>query len=411
VAHSEKASEPRPSVAAYFAELEEQAIPFLAGLGQVVVAAAALESNLRLELACCIAAAETGQESTGGKALGEQVAKIETLTAGQLLRRLSEKGLPEELERRIDDVISRRNRLIHHLFEDPRLVNSVVQTEAADDAVEQLQRLALDCAALSVELQMFALPKIESLTGVSKEQLLDSVLSLDAAQIPQQAKREQLEAIQALGDIGDWTRQSKLTFPPPDELWGINAHHRVTVEWLGERFETLADLLRPGLRAVCVGINPSPVSVAAGHYYQGRIGRRFWQRLHQVGLIEAAGTGREDDVAFLTGIGFTDIVKRPTPRADGIAAAEFEHGRDLLIKKLRRYRPPLLIFTFKRTATTLFGRFNGHGYRPELEFAGARVFVMPGPYERADRVAAALQQLRELLGERAQPANPNARQG
>jgi hypothetical protein len=35
---------------------------------------------------------------------------------------------------------------------------------------------------------------------------------------------------------------------------------------MGEKAETLADLLRPGLRAVVVGINPSPVSVAAGHY-------------------------------------------------------------------------------------------------------------------------------------------------
>jgi hypothetical protein len=34
--------------------------------------------------------------------------------------------------------------------------------------------------------------------------------------------------------------------------------HRTTVEWLGEPVETLEDLLRPGLRAVFVGINPAP---------------------------------------------------------------------------------------------------------------------------------------------------------
>jgi hypothetical protein len=32
---------------------------------------------------------------------------------------------------------------------------------------------------------------------------------------------------------------------------------------MGEQVETLEDLLRPGLRAVCVGINPAPTSVAA----------------------------------------------------------------------------------------------------------------------------------------------------
>ena len=39
---------------------------------------------------------------------------------------------------------------------------------------------------------------------------------------------------------------------------------------MGERVATLEDLLRPRLRAVCVGINPSPVSVEAGHYYRTR---------------------------------------------------------------------------------------------------------------------------------------------
>jgi TDG/mug DNA glycosylase family protein len=43
--------------------------------------------------------------------------------------------------------------------------------------------------------------------------------------------------------------------------------HRATEEWMGQQVETLEDLLRPGLRAVCIGINPAPTSVGAGHYY------------------------------------------------------------------------------------------------------------------------------------------------
>jgi hypothetical protein len=34
--------------------------------------------------------------------------------------------------------------------------------------------------------------------------------------------------------------------------------HRIVIEWMGESIETLEDLLRPGLDAVCVGINPTP---------------------------------------------------------------------------------------------------------------------------------------------------------
>jgi G:T/U-mismatch repair DNA glycosylase len=35
---------------------------------------------------------------------------------------------------------------------------------------------------------------------------------------------------------------------------------------MGVEVETLEDLFAEGLRAVCVGINPAPVSVATGHY-------------------------------------------------------------------------------------------------------------------------------------------------
>jgi hypothetical protein len=52
--------------------------------------------------------------------------------------------------------------------------------------------------------------------------------------------------------------------------------HRVTRDWRGRSVTTLEDLLRPGLLAVVVGINPAPASVATGHYYQGRAGRRLW---------------------------------------------------------------------------------------------------------------------------------------
>ena len=157
--------------------------------------------------------------------------------------------------------------------------------------------------------------------------------------------------------------------------------HRVLEEWIGEEVETLEDLLREGLRGVCVGINPSPVSVEAGHYYQGRAGQRFFARLCEAGVIPASSGGFEDDVAFAEGIGFTDIVKRPTPRAKDVLPAEFAHGRALLQAKLEEYRPELLIFTFKKSAQALFGHFAGNGFMPDLRLAHSEVFVMPGPYE------------------------------
>ena len=47
------------------------------------------------------------------------------------------------------------------------------------------------------------------------------------------------------------------------------------IEIQGKQIFTLKELLRPGLRAVFVGINPALISVDCGHYYQGRLGKRF----------------------------------------------------------------------------------------------------------------------------------------
>ncbi len=162
---------------------------------------------------------------------------------------------------------------------------------------------------------------------------------------------------------------------------------------MGEQVETLEDLLRADLRAICVGINPSPVSVEAGHYYQGRAGQRFFARLRAAGVLPAASEGYEDDAASGAGIGFTDIVKRPTRSAKELRSAEYEHGRGLLEAKLEHYRPELVIFTYKRAAEGLFGSFVGNGFIASLSLSHSDVFVMPGPYENAETAAATLQEL------------------
>jgi TDG/mug DNA glycosylase family protein len=160
--------------------------------------------------------------------------------------------------------------------------------------------------------------------------------------------------------------------------------------------ETLEDLLRPGLTAVCIGINPAPRSVAAGHYYQGQLGQKFYRRLRSAGLLPDE-SGWEDDLAFAHGLGFTDIVKRPTAKAAEIRAEEFAYGKPRLEVKLEAARPDLLIFSFKQTAEILFGKFAGNGFVGR-RFAEADAFVMPGPYAKGDEVSARLAELSRYLG-------------
>jgi len=170
--------------------------------------------------------------------------------------------------------------------------------------------------------------------------------------------------------------------------------HRITETWMDQQVVTLADLLRPGLGAVVVGINPSPVSVAAGHYYQGSLGQRFYKRLDQAGVIDLSAAGFEDDAAFAAGIGFTDVVKRPTARAGGLRPGELKHGRELLEAKLDDLQVPKILFTFKASAETLLGPLDKPGRQAERTLAGADIFVMPGPMARTELVERALRTLR-----------------
>jgi len=145
---------------------------------------------------------------------------------------------------------------------------------------------------------------------------------------------------------------------------------------------TLRELLGPSLRAVFVGFNPSPVSVAAGHYYQGRHGQTLWGRLARYGILTNAPKGSEDDYAFRLGFGFADLVRRPTASIDEMDKHELRAAVDGLVSRLSVTGKPLVVFTYVGPWKLA---------RTALEQAGHRVFRMPGPYEAPDPLMKALQ--------------------
>lgn len=176
--------------------------------------------------------------------------------------------------------------------------------------------------------------------------------------------------------------------------------HRIVQDWMGSRVETLADLIPTDPKMLCVGINPAPISVAAGHYYQGQLGQRFFARLRKAGILPSAGPGYEDDIAYEMGIGFTDVVKRPTDLAAEVSAEELRHGAIILTKKLEAAGAPLVLFAFKGAAVQLLGPFAGNGFLPDAQLGPSQVYVMPGPYERRDTVDQALGSLARWWGSR-----------
>lgn len=155
--------------------------------------------------------------------------------------------------------------------------------------------------------------------------------------------------------------------------------HQTQEYWMGQTVTTLADLWPANPKAVIVGINPAPISVDIGHYYQGRLGQLLFTRLRTAGIL-AECSGWEDDAAVRSGIGFTDIVKRPSTSATAVGNSELLYGRDLLLRKLEVHSPPLVIFAFKKSAIALLGNFRGNGILTH-KLGQSRLFVMPGPYE------------------------------
>ena len=168
----------------------------------------------------------------------------------------------------------------------------------------------------------------------------------------------------------------------------------------GGQSQPVVDNLWPEqCRAVIVGVNPAPRSVEAGHYYQGSDGRRAMSRLRAAGLLPPAGGGFTDDEAVAAGIGFTDVVKRPTRRSTDLAGPELKEGRARLRAELAARRVPLVVCVFKPAVEALLGRAAAPGFQSEA-FAGSRVFRMPGPYAPTADAARVMQELAEHLSGR-----------
>lgn len=162
---------------------------------------------------------------------------------------------------------------------------------------------------------------------------------------------------------------------------------RITVD--GREVTTLKELLRPGLRIVVVGINPSPVSVRAGHYYQGRLGRRFWQRFQHIGAAANLPRGGEDEEAFRQSVGFADLVRYPTPNARTIGQRELAAALPDLRRRVHPTGCRRLLFVFRAARNAA----------APLERDGYELLSMPAPYASQGEVATALAALRRWLGQ------------
>ncbi len=174
--------------------------------------------------------------------------------------------------------------------------------------------------------------------------------------------------------------------------------HRTTIVVDGWPVDTLADLPPLRNRLLFVGLNPTPVSVAAGHYHQGRLGRTFWGRLMVAGILpKDTPLDTADDALVAAGHGITDLLKRPSARDDA-SDADLTAGVGTLWQKVAIWRPAAIVFVYKRAARIAAGRALDEpwGALPGVALAGRPCILMPAPYAPREQVDEGLNFLRNI---------------
>jgi double-stranded uracil-DNA glycosylase len=189
----------------------------------------------------------------------------------------------------------------------------------------------------------------------------------------------------------------------PDELAALTHRpgpgpHLTAIAIDGVTTTTLADLPPLRDRLLFVGLNPSPVSVEAGHYHQGRLGQTFWRRLMLARILPpSTPVESADDALLAAGHGITDLLKVPTAR-DEASDAELTAGVGPLWQKIALWRPAAVVFIYKRAASIAAGRplDAPWGHLEGMALAGRPCFLMPGPYAPTEQVDEGLNFLRNL---------------
>ena len=170
---------------------------------------------------------------------------------------------------------------------------------------------------------------------------------------------------------------------------------------------TLPDLLRDNLDVIFVGINPSTYSVLQGHYF-ARKTNRFWPAFSQSAIslaaCQALGVERleplHDAMLLDYGFGFTDAVKRASPRATDVSPKEFADGVAALMEKFKELQPKIACFhgimAYRAVHRVLTSSKDDPalGLQPtELNIGRTRLFLAPNPspanahFTPADQVA------------------------
>jgi double-stranded uracil-DNA glycosylase len=177
--------------------------------------------------------------------------------------------------------------------------------------------------------------------------------------------------------------------------------------------QALPDVISDGLRVLFCGINPGLMSAARGHHF-ARPGNRFWPALHLSGFTPRQLAPAEQDELLSYRLGITNVVDRPSARADELTRAELVAGGENLVDKVLRRQPEWLAVVGVTAYRAAFADKTAAMGKQDRLIGDTRVWVLPNRsglnahYQIAD-LAAEFARLR--LATSSSPANPREGDG
>ncbi len=135
-----------------------------------------------------------------------------------------------------------------------------------------------------------------------------------------------------------------------------------------------------------MGFNPSPRSWRSGHHY-AHPGNLFWKFLAESGLTPARLSPEDDGRLPEMGLGFTDVVGRPSASANALTTGELRAGAVVVRAQLLRWRPRVAAYTgkgvFRAVAGVGAAVAVSYGAQAGETVTGVMDFVLPSPSGRS----------------------------
>ncbi len=185
-------------------------------------------------------------------------------------------------------------------------------------------------------------------------------------------------------------------------------NYRIKIKVNGIEHDTLADILpeKGELDILFIAKTPATISVDTGHYFQGKQGTMFWNKLYDYNILRVPYGDYADNYLLENGFGITDIVKVPRDYGNEPSEEEYRQGMKKIINTIKLYHPKVIVFVYKTVLDKII-RFNFnivtksvYGFNPQLDkYFKSKVFVFPVPGTpcTSDEAIRSMTELQHLL--------------